>query len=217
MVVFVKPRKSERAWLFGKPFTTNMWVITILVNIYNGFVIWCIEQKDNEYFGGTWFNQIGTTIWITFTTLFSTLPGDRVHSNLSRMVMVVWLFVALVITSSYTASLTSMLTIQRLNPTVIDVETLQKSGAKVGCDGNSFVVKYLEDVLKFDRNNIIEKYTGDAYPEALIRGEIAAAFLEVPYVKVLLAKYCNNFTTSGPTFKVGGFGFVRILLIYPLF
>uniref|UniRef100_A0A5B6YGT6 Ionotropic glutamate receptor C-terminal domain-containing protein n=1 Tax=Davidia involucrata TaxID=16924 RepID=A0A5B6YGT6_DAVIN len=75
MVVFVKPRKSERAWLFGKPFTTNMWVITILVNIYNGFVIWCIEQKDNEYFGGTWFNQIGTTIWITFTTLFSTLPG----------------------------------------------------------------------------------------------------------------------------------------------
>ncbi|KAJ0934724.1 putative ionotropic glutamate receptor [Helianthus annuus] len=39
--------------------------------------------------------------------------GDKLHSNFSRMVVVVWLFVALIITQSYTASFTSMLTAQR--------------------------------------------------------------------------------------------------------
>lgn len=121
--------------------------------------------------------------------------------------MVVWLFVALVITQSYTASLTSLLTVQRLDPTTVDIETLKKTGAKVGCDGTSFVVKYLEEVLGFHPNNIKKIYLEDDYPEALTRGDIAAAFLEIPYVKVFLAKNCKGFIT-GPIFKVGGFGFV---------
>nr|POE90492.1 glutamate receptor 2.2 [Quercus suber] len=133
--------------------------------------------------------------------------GEKLHSNLSRMTMVVCLFVALVITQSFTASLTSLLTVQQLDQTTIDIETLKKSGAKVGCDANSFVVKYLEVVLGFQPNNIRRIGSGDYYPQALKSGEIAAAFLEAPYVKVFLAKYCEGFTTSGPAFKVGGFGF----------
>lgn len=138
------------------------------------------------------------------------LVGERLHSNLSRMTMAVWLFVALVITQSFTANLTSLLTVQRLDPIEVDIETLKKSGAKVGCDANSFVVNYLEVALGFDPNNIKKMYTEDDYPQALIKGEIAVAFLEVPYVKMYLAKYCEGFTTSGQTFKVGGFGFVSI-------
>lgn len=39
------------------------------------------------------------------------IAGDKLHSNLSRMASVIWLFIALVITSSYIASLTSLLTL----------------------------------------------------------------------------------------------------------
>ena len=143
-------------------------------------------------------------------TIVCLIVGDQLHSNLSRMTRVVWLFVALVITQSFTASLTSLLTVQQLDQTTIDIETLKKSGAKVGCDANSFVGKYLEVVLGFQPNNIRRIGSGDYYPRALKSGEIAAAFLEAPYVKVFLAKYCEGFTTSGPAFKVGGFGFVSI-------
>jgi hypothetical protein len=138
------------------------------------------------------------------------LVGEKLHSNLSRMAMAVWLFVALVIIQSFTASLTTLLTVQRLDPVKVDIETLKNNGAKVGCDANSFVVKYLEKVLGFHPNNIKRMYTEDGYPQALMTGEIAAAFLEVPYVKMYLAKHCDGFTTSGPTFKVGGFGFVSV-------
>jgi hypothetical protein len=136
--------------------------------------------------------------------------GEKLHSNLSRMAMAVWLFVALVLTQSFTASLTTLLTVQRLDPINVDIETLIKSGAKVGCDANSFVVNYLGSVVGFDPKNIVGMHTEDDYPEALKKGEIEAAFLEVPYVKMYLAKYCEGFTTSGPTLKVGGFGFVSV-------
>lgn len=135
------------------------------------------------------------------------MAGDKLHSNLSRMAAVIWLFVALAITSSYTASLTSLLTIQNLDLPVTDVDTLRRTGAKVGCNGNSFVVKYLENVLKFEPHNIEKIYVEDDYPEALKSKKIAAAFLETPYIKLLLAKNCKGFK-AGESIKVGGFGFV---------
>ena len=138
-------------------------------------------------------------------------PGEKLHINLSRMTMVVWLFVALVITQSYTASLTSLLTVRRLDPVTVDIEILRQIGAKVGCDGNSFDVKYLEEFLESQPHNIKKIFSEIDHPEALLRGDTAAAFLEVPYVEVFLAKYSNGFT-SGQIFKVGGFGFVTFSL-----
>ena len=45
-------------------------------------------------------------------------------SNLSRFEVIIWVFVVLILTSSYTASLTSMLTVQQLQPTLTDVNEL---------------------------------------------------------------------------------------------
>ncbi|KAB1228341.1 Glutamate receptor 2.5 [Morella rubra] len=45
----------------------------------------------------------------------------------------VWLFVVLILTSSYTASLSSMLTVQQLQPNVTDIEWLKKNNLKVDC------------------------------------------------------------------------------------
>lgn len=130
------------------------------------------------------------------------------HSNLSRMTMVVWLFMALVITQIYTANLTSMLTIQKLEPTITNIETLQRANALVGFGRGSFVKRYLEEVLHFRAENIRNYSTPHDYAEALRKREIAAAFLEVPFVKIFLARFCREFMVSGPTYKVGGFGFV---------
>ncbi|XP_055959688.1 glutamate receptor 2.8-like [Mercurialis annua] len=166
-----------------------------------------IRHYNRQLVQGPIWEQIGRMLSTSFITLFS-LKGDKLHSNLSRMAMAAWLFVALVITQSFTANLTTLLTVKRLDPILVTVETLKESRAKVGCDGSSFVVKYLEQALGFDPENIVRMYSGDHYAEALSTGEIAAAFLEVPYVKVFLAKNCKGFSTSGPTFRVGGFGFV---------
>ncbi|KAF3442449.1 hypothetical protein FNV43_RR16365 [Rhamnella rubrinervis] len=207
MVVTVQPETRNRAWLFMKPFTKSMWVLIALVNVYNGFVVWFIERNHCPELKGSVLNQIGILLWLAFSTLFS-LHGDKLHSNLSRMAMVVWLFMALVITQTYTANLASMLTLQRLEPTFSDIGVLRSSSAKIGYCRGSFVQRYLNEVLRFNLNNIKNFSSPDDYAKALRNKEIAAAFLEVPMAKLFLAKYCKGFIRVGPTYKVGGFGYV---------
>lgn len=122
--------------------------------------------------------------------------------------MVVWLFVALIITQTYTANLASMLTVERLEPTVDDVDQLRNSNAVVGYGNGSFLKNYLHEVLKFHPSKLRPFSELEEYAEALRRKEIAAAFLEVPASKIFLAKYCKEFIQAGPLYKFGGFGFV---------
>lgn len=128
--------------------------------------------------------------------------------------MVMWLFVALVITQSYTANLASMLTVETLEPTVDDIESLKISKAVVGCSRGAFVANYLEKALGFHTDNIRRITAPEEYAQALRNGEIAAAFLEAPLAKLFLARYCKGFARAGPTFKVGGFGFVIQFALY---
>lgn len=122
--------------------------------------------------------------------------------------MVMWLFVALIITQSYTASLASMLTTQRLVPRISDVETLKKMNSSVGYCRGSFVASYLQNVLHFEADKVKKYYSMDAYAQSLQSGEINAIFLEVPSAKLFVARYCRSVMRAGVTFKVGGFGFV---------
>jgi hypothetical protein len=72
-------------------------------------------------------------------------------------------------------------------------------------------------VLNFHPNNINSYNSPVEYADALRSQKIAAAFLEAPLAKLFLAKYCKEFITAGPTFKVGGFGFVSILPFFFFF
>ncbi|TYI59407.1 hypothetical protein E1A91_D10G034300v1 [Gossypium mustelinum] len=205
MIVPVKPESSE--WMFLKPFTAKMWLVTGSLLIYTMFIVWFLEHQSNPNFRGPWNNQIGTALWFTFSSIFFA-HREKIYSNLTRVVVVVWLFVALILTSSYTASLTSMLTVQRLEPNVTDIESLKRSNVKIGCDGDSFVRTYLEDVLKFESYNIENVSSEYNYEGEFKSNHIAAAFLELPYGKVFLNRYCKKFTTTAPTYIFGGLGFV---------
>nr|POE59593.1 glutamate receptor 2.1 [Quercus suber] len=98
--------------------------------------------------------------------------------------------------------------VQKLEASVNDVESLQYGNAVVGCCRGSFVAKYLVDVLRFHKGNIRTYNSPEEYAHALRSKEIAAAFLEVPFAKLFLAKYCKEFITAGPTYKDGGFSYV---------
>ncbi|KAJ9690595.1 hypothetical protein PVL29_012979 [Vitis rotundifolia] len=171
--------------------------------IYTMFIVWVLEyQSNNPAFRGPWKSQLGTALWFTFSSLFFA------HSNnITRIVIVVWLFVVFVLTSSYTASLSSMLTARRFEPNVTDVEWLKATKSVVGCDGDSFLRKYLENEIKFtaaDIKNISNQYQ---YPGEFQSGNISAAFLELPHAKVFTNQFCKNYTATQPLNRFGGFAF----------
>lgn len=127
-----------------------------------------------------------------------------------------WLFVVFILTASYTASLSSRFIVRNLEPE-IDIDWLKRNNQKVGCDSDSFVMKYLEQVLGFKKENIYNVSDEYDYKEQFAKKNIAAAFLELPYQKVFLNKYCNGFTSTAQTYRFGGLGFVSIVLLFIFF
>ena len=145
--------------------------------------------------------------------------GEKVINNWSRFVLIIWIFVVLILTQSYTASLTSMLTVQRLQPTFVDVKEIKRNGYFVGYQKNSFVKGILIKQLGFHESKLKQYETHEGYHEALSNGThyggVAAIFDEIPYLKLFLAKYCSKYTMVGPIYKTDGLGFVSLSPLLP--
>lgn len=108
------------------------------------------------------------------------VAGERVDSILSRLVVIVWVFVLLVTTSSYTTNLSSILTVQQLQPTITDVHELLRKGEYVGYHNSSYVVDLLEE-LGFDRRKIRAYNTPEDFADALCRGSENGGFAACPH------------------------------------
>ena len=79
--------------------------------------------------------------------------------SLSCRVIVIWIFVVLILQSSYTINLTTILTTQQMQPTILDVGSLKSSRASIGYQDEYFVDSYLEDHLKIDITKLKELST----------------------------------------------------------
>ncbi|XP_021805298.1 glutamate receptor 2.8-like [Prunus avium] len=210
MVVLTKDSKSQNAWVFLKPLTWDLWLTSSCFFIFIGFVIWVLEHRINEDFRGPLSNQVGTGLWFSFSTMVFA-HREAVVSNLARFVVIVWVFVVLILTQSYTASLTSLLTIQELQPSFTDLNQLLKNKESVGYPKGSFVYQLLLkqgfDDLKIKAYQSPEE-CDDLLTKGSAKGGIAAAVDETPNLRLFIAKYCSKYTIIGPIFKTDGFAFV---------
>ncbi|KAM5548452.1 hypothetical protein ABKV19_000059 [Rosa sericea] len=210
MVVPIIDRTSKNAWVFLKPLTWDLWLTTFCFFLFTGFVVWVLEHRINEDFRGPPSHQFGTSVWFSFSTMVFS-QKENVISNLARFVMIIWVFVVLILTQSYTANLASLLTVQQLKPTVVDIKDLLRKGDNVGYSKNAYVYGLLKEV-GFNDSNLKGFRTMEALDEALSKGSanggIAAFVDETPTMKLFLAKYCSKYTMIGPIFKTEGFGFV---------
>ncbi|CAL9761895.1 unnamed protein product [Musa acuminata subsp. burmannicoides] len=205
MVVPLRDQHSKNAWIFLKPLTADLWLVSAAFFVFTGAVVWALEHRRNAEFQGTPGQQLGTVFYFSFSTLVFA-HRETLMSNLSRVVVIVWVFVVLILQSSYIASLTSMLTVQQFRPTVSDFEELKHSGQHVGYLKSSFT-KGLLLKLGFEESKLKPFRSPQQYHEALSNGSVAAIIDEIPYLRVFLKDYCDNYTMAGQTYKTGGFGY----------
>ncbi|KAJ8761543.1 hypothetical protein K2173_001678 [Erythroxylum novogranatense] len=207
MIVPAEP--DDSMWLFVKPFKLKLWITTGAIFIYTSIVVWFLERQNNPAsprVKGSWKTQIGTSIWFTFSSLFFA-HRENINSKLGRVVVASWLCVVFILTSSYSAGLTSMLTVKRMNPHFSYVDDLRRDKLYVGCDNDSFVKNYLEKVIDLDPNRIRVLDNIKNYTDEFEKHNLAAAFLELPYEKVFLNQYCKSYASTGATYRFGGFSF----------
>ncbi|KAM7477588.1 hypothetical protein LguiA_025801 [Lonicera macranthoides] len=120
---------------------------------------------------------------------------EQVVRNLSRLVVIIWCFVVLILTQSFTASLSSTLTVKQLEPTFTSVEELIEKEEFVGYAKGSFVQGLLRN---FNTSELKEYVTRDELHMKFSKGEIGAAFGEIPYMKLFLAEHCSKYTMVFP-------------------
>ncbi|PIA28569.1 hypothetical protein AQUCO_06800018v1 [Aquilegia coerulea] len=206
MMVLNKRNDKKSAWIFLQPLKMDLWLTTGAFFILTGFVIWVLEHRINKAFRGPPSQHVGMIFWFPLSTLVFA-HRERIVSNLARLVVIIWIFVVLILNSSYTASLSSILTVERLQPTVTTIEQLKKNGDYVGFQKGSFVPDLLKD-MNLDESKFRYFSSPKEMNEALQNDGITAFFATVPYIKLYATKYCNRYTMIGPINKTEGYGFV---------
>eukprot|EP00268_Persea_americana_P036054 TRINITY_DN3554_c0_g1_i2.p1 TRINITY_DN3554_c0_g1~~TRINITY_DN3554_c0_g1_i2.p1 ORF type:complete len:906 (-),score=165.97 TRINITY_DN3554_c0_g1_i2:220-2937(-) len=209
-LVIVAPVKSTKfsAWVFLKPFSLQMWCVTGAFFFLIGFVIWLLEHRINNDFRGPPRQQLITIFLFSFSTLFKT--NQETLSTLGRFVMMVWLFLLMVITSSYTASLTSILTVEQLSSPITGIDSLIASSMRIGFQVGSFAESYLTESLNIHQSRLVSLKNPEEYERQLQlgpeNGGVAAIVDELPYVELFLANQ-SDFGIIGDMFTKNGWGF----------
>ncbi|KAF5949359.1 hypothetical protein HYC85_011352 [Camellia sinensis] len=75
------------------------------------------------------------------------VEGESIVSTLGCLVLILWLFVVLIINSSYTASLTSILMVQQLTSNIKGIDSLITSTNSIRVQDGSFAYNYLIEEL----------------------------------------------------------------------
>ncbi|KAH7521687.1 hypothetical protein FEM48_Zijuj07G0059300 [Ziziphus jujuba var. spinosa] len=127
--------------------------------------------------------------------------GERLLNNLSKFIVIVWVFVVLVLTNSYTATLTSMMTVQQIQ--------LNPKGNYLGYQANSALRSAL---LSLNFEGLKPYHSPQAYAEALSKGSkhggVSAIVDEAPYMKIFIERYPGDYTLKMmPMSDINGFGF----------
>ncbi|KAJ6686910.1 GLUTAMATE RECEPTOR 3.4 [Salix purpurea] len=201
-LVVVAPVKEVKSspWAFLRPFTFQMWLVTGAFFLFVGAVVWILEHRINNDFRGPPWKQIMTIFWFSFSTMFFSHRENTV-STLGRLVLIIWLFVVLIINSSYTASLTSILTVQELTSRIEGIDSLASSNEPIGIQDGSFARNYLIEELNIAESRLVILKTQQEYSSSLQlgpnRGGVAAIVDELPYIELFLSASTCAFKIVG--------------------
>ncbi|TXG67882.1 hypothetical protein EZV62_009157 [Acer yangbiense] len=190
--------QNNNMWIFLKPLQADLWLTSAAFFVFTGFVVWIIEHPINNEFQGSLAHQIGMVFWYSFSTLVFA-HSERLLSNWSKFVVIIWVFVVLILSSSYTATLTSMLTVQQ-----IQLGSNDYIGSRSFTGGATNNIN-LEDSRLKEYNSPVQY--ADALSKGSKKGGVSAILDEIPYIKIVRAHYPAHYTMVIPKNPLSSNGF----------
>ncbi len=163
----------------------------LLVMVVVAALVWLCERKKNpEQFGGKRSAGFGSAVWWSSVTMTGIGYGDITPKTLTgRVIAVSWMLISVVLISTFTASIASILTAERLGreSDIRGLDDLRR--IRVGTFANSSTAEYLEenhiDYQAFSRNDLFA---------ALKAGKIQAVFYDEPFLRnIIRSKFRGQF------------------------
>ena len=117
--------------------------------------------------------------------------------------ILIWALLVLILTSSYTATLASMLTVQQIG---------LASNAIVGYRTSSLVERNTVSNINYKDYRLRPYSSAEQYADALSKGSknggVDGILDELPYIQAFLSKYSADYTMVDSASSTNGFGFV---------
>lgn len=167
--------------LFSLRFFQAVGGLAIVLLLF-GLLVWLFERKRNpDQFGGKAWKGIGSGFWWSAVTMTTVGYGDKAPVTIGgRIVGLVWMFMALIIISSFTAAIASALTVNQLTSVIDSPDDLYD--AKVVTVANSSSAGFLtgRDIGYREVNTI------DEAMDLIYQNEADAVVYDIPIMQYLM-------------------------------
>lgn len=170
--------------LFSSQFIKAVGLLFLVIFSF-GFVLWIFERKKNPEQFRSGIHGIWDGIWWSAVTMTTVGYGDKSPTSwVGRIIALIWMFTAIIIISSFTASIASSLTVNQLHSKITKLDDLKKY--KIGTVEKSSTDERLSDLMV--KHELYS--TADKLLHAVESGEIDFAVYDEPILKFLIKE--NN-------------------------
>lgn len=172
---------------FSLNFFRALGSLTLILLVF-GFLTWHFEKKENPEEFGNGIKGLWSGFWWAAVTMTTVGYGDKSpRTTGGRLIALIWMFTAVIIISSLTASLTSSLTVTELESSSNEIDHFKKR--KLATVQTSSTHEWMKD--NFYNNAKLFQRKEDLLP-SLVKGEVDAVAYDLPLLREMVNKDTVN-------------------------
>lgn len=147
-----------------------------------GLLVWLFERRENpEQFGGKAWKGIGSGFWWSAVTMTTVGYGDKAPVTVGgRIIALIWMFMALIVISSFTAAIASALTVNQLTSVIDSPDDLYDASVVTVANSSS------ADFLTGRDITYREVITIESAINAIYDDETDAVVYDIPIMQYLM-------------------------------
>ncbi|AVR47481.1 ligand-gated ion channel family protein [Christiangramia fulva] len=168
---------AQLANLFSWDFVSVILLLILVIFIF-GFLVWLFERKSNEEEFGSDLKGIMQGFWWSAVTMTTVGYGDKSPRTFGgRVIGFIWMFMAVIIISSFTAGIASSLTVKSINDEINQIQDLERFNVTTV---NSSSSQELLDLYDIDASLVTN---GEEGVEAILNGRASLFVYDEPILR----------------------------------